>query len=88
MTENILMYPVCLFKGHSINTEESIVKDIMLDKRNWLCKCHRCGLYIMHDGAISGLTVPMAKQSAMKTKKEFENLFRPFIEKLKRGEAE
>lgn len=88
MAENILMYPVCLFAGHNINTEESIVKDIMLDKRNWLCKCHRCGLYIMHDGATSGLTVAMTRRSAMKIKKELEDFFGPIIEKLEKGEAE
>ena len=84
MAENILMYPVCLFVGHNINIEESIVKDIMLDKRNWLCRCHRCGLYIMHDGAASGLSVAMTRRSAIKIKKEAEDYFGPLIEKLKR----
>lgn len=86
--KNILMSPVCFFVGHDIDPEESIVRDIMIDKRNWLCQCHRCGLYVMHDGAMSGLTVWMTRRSAMKTKKEFEDLFGLFIEKLKRGEAE
>jgi hypothetical protein len=87
MTENILMYPICLFKGHNINTEESIIKDTMLDKRDWLCKCHRCGLYVMHDGAMSGLSITMTKWSAMAIKNDFEAEFGSFIEKLKRGEA-
>lgn len=46
----ILKSIICIFKGHDINPDESIVGDIMIDKRNWLCKCHMCGLYEMHDG--------------------------------------
>lgn len=68
----ILKAVVCLFKGHVIDPNESIVGGIMRDKRNWLCKCHRCGLYEMHDGAISGLTITLTKSQAMRTKLEFE----------------
>ena len=68
----ILKAVVCLFKGHDIDPEESIVKDIMIDKRNWLCKCHRCGLYEMHDGAISNMTLTLTKSQAFRTKMEFE----------------
>ena len=68
----ILKAVVCLFKGHDIDPEESIVKGIMIDKRNWLCKCHRCGLYEMHDGAISNLTITLTKSQALRTKMEFE----------------
>lgn len=62
---------ICLFKGHVINTSESLVKDYMIDSRNWLCKCHRCGVYIMHDGAMSGMSVPMTKKQALETAAEF-----------------
>jgi len=65
----------CLFKGHDIDPEESIVKDIMLDKRNWLCKCHRCGMYEMHDGAISNQTVTLSERRALRTKLELERDF-------------
>lgn len=68
----ILKAVVCLFKGHDIDPEESIVKDIMRDKRNWLCKCHRCGLYEMHDGAISNQTITLTKSQAFRTKMELE----------------
>lgn len=68
----ILKAVVCLFKGHDIDPEESIVKDIMRDKRNWLCKCHRCGLYEMRDGAISNMTLTLTKSQAFRTKMEFE----------------
>jgi len=80
----ILKAVVCLFKGHDVDPEESIVGDIMRDKRNWLCKCHRCGLYEMHDGAISGLSITLTKSEAMRTKLEFEREilnFRQAIEK-------
>lgn len=82
----ILKAVVCMFKGHDIDPNESIVDDIMRDKRNWLCKCHRCGLYEMHDGAISGLTMTLTKSQAMRTKMEFERdilNFRQAIEKRK-----
>ena len=62
----------CLFKGHVVDPSESIVGNIMIDKRNWLCKCHRCGLYLMHDGATTGMTVTMSEAEALQTKKEFE----------------
>ena len=68
----ILKAVVCMFKGHDIDPNESIVGDIMRDKRNWLCKCHRCGLYEMHDGAISNMTLTLTKSQAMRTKLEFE----------------
>lgn len=63
---------ICLFKGHDIDTDESIVGDIMIDKRNWLCKCHRCGLYEMHDGAISKGAITLTKSQAQRIKMEFE----------------
>ena len=52
----------------------------MIDKRNWLCKCHRCGLYIMHDGAISNGSVILTESQALRVKTEFENEFAPMIE--------
>ena len=66
---------ICIFKGHDINPDESIVGDIMKDKRNWLCKCHRCGLYEMHDGAISQSNITLTKSQAYRTKMEFERDF-------------
>ena len=63
---------VCLFKGHDIDPDESIVGDVMKDKRNWLCKCHRCGLYEMHDGAISNTSITLTRSKAFRVKMEFE----------------
>lgn len=62
---------ICLFKGHDIDPEESIVSDLMHDKRNWLCKCHRCGLYEMHDGAILQKSITITERSAKRTRLEF-----------------
>ena len=44
----------------------------MIDKRNWLCKCHRCGLYEMRDGAISNKRITVTKSEAYRIKMEFE----------------
>lgn len=79
---------VCLFKGHDIDPDESIVGDIMKDKRNWLCKCHRCGLYEMHDGAISNKTITLTESQALRTKMKFERdilEFRRWMAERKEG---
>lgn len=68
----ILKAFICLFKGHDINPDESIVGNVMIDKRNWLCRCHRCGLYEMHDGAISNQTITLTESEAKRVKMEFE----------------
>jgi hypothetical protein len=73
---------ICKFKGHVIDPNESIVGDIMTDKRNWLCKCHRCGLYVMHDGVISNLTTTLTKRQAMQTKMELERDILEFRRRL------
>ena len=69
---NLLKAIICMFKGHDIDPDESIVRDIMKGKRNWLCQCHRCGLYEMHDGAISGMSVTITKREAYEVKKDLE----------------
>ena len=63
----------CAFAGHVIDLSENIVADIIHDKRNYICKCHRCGLYLMHDGANSGLTVPMTEKTARRVKQRIEH---------------
>ena len=69
---NLFKAFICLFKGHDINPDESILSGVMKNKRNWLCQCHRCGLYEMHDGAISGMSVILTKREAYKIKKDIE----------------
>ena len=78
----ILKAVVCLFEGHDVDPDESIVGDIMRDKRNWLCKCHRCGLYEMHDGAISNMSITLTKSQALRTKMEFERDMLEFRRRL------
>ena len=68
---NPLKAIICLFKGHDIDPDESII--VMKDKRNWLYQCHRCGLYEMHDGAISGMSVTFTKREAYEVKKDVEH---------------
>lgn len=65
----------CFFSRHCIiDKSESIVNGIMHDERNFLCKCQRCGLYVMHDGAISGLTIRfMSERKAFCIKRELES---------------
>ena len=77
---------ICLFKGHDIDPEESIVGDIMRDKRNWLCKCRRCGLYEMHDGAISNMSITLTKSAAYRTKMELERDLMEFMRRAERRE--
>ena len=67
---NLLKAIICQFKGHDINPDESIID--MRDKRNWLCQCHRCGLYEMRDGAISGESVTLTERDAYKVKRDIE----------------
>lgn len=63
---------ICKFKGHDVDPDESIMKDVMTDRRNWLCRCRRCGLYEMHDGAISNSNITLTKSQAYRIKMEFE----------------
>jgi hypothetical protein len=82
----ILKAVICLFKGHDVDPDESIIDDdFMHDKRNWLCQCHRCGLYLAHDGAISQMDILMTKKGAYKFKRDYERdieQFKKIIESL------
>lgn len=70
---------ICLFKGHDIDPDESIVGNIMMDERNWICKCHRCGLYEMHDGAISNSSITLTESQALRTKRDLELEFKHIL---------
>lgn len=63
---------ICAFKGHDVDPDESIVRDVMRDKRDWLCKCHRCGLYEMYDGALSHQCITLTESQALRMKLELE----------------
>lgn len=84
---NILKFPICVIKGHDINPNETITPS-MRDKRNWLCRCHRCGLYEMHDGATSGISVTLTAKSAKRTAMDFETLAASLQAYRRAGEQE
>lgn len=78
---------ICLFKGHVVDPEETIIPE-MFDKRNWLCECHRCGLYVMHDGAISRGTITITKKMAEETKRDFERDMMEFRRRMDHAEED
>lgn len=69
-----MKFLICLFKKHTL--EPSIVNTIC--KNNWLKRCSRCGLYLMH-GDIG--TVILTKKQAMKIKAEYEKEFPYMVSK-------
>lgn len=78
---SVFKYPICAIKGHVINPSETIVPS-MIDQRNWLCKCHRCGLYEMHDGAVSGKSITLPEKIAKRVAMDFEDLMKDFENNL------
>ena len=60
---------MCAVFGHKFE-EPSIVNTLCSD--NWLKRCSRCGLYIMH-GSLG--SVHLTKRLAYKVKREFEAEF-------------
>ena len=66
----IFKWIICGLKGHEPDPDDDLVRGIMRDERNWLRRCKRCGRYIMHDGAISGLTVSLSERDAKRTAEE------------------
>ena len=85
---NTIGFVKCFLSRHCIiDKSESIVNGIMHDERNFLCKCHRCGLYVMHDGAISGLTNRfMSERKAFCIKRELESTLGQLRNKYRRTE--
>ena len=78
-------YFICAIKGHDINPEESLVDDIMIDKRNWLCKCNRCNWYVMCDGATRGCEMILTKHSAEQISCEFHAKFGELYRRVEDG---
>ena len=64
---NIVKGIACLVAGHNTKGSESIVNTFCAN--NWLKRCKRCGLYVMH-GDIGSIT--LSKEGALKIKTEFE----------------
>lgn len=67
---------ICIFKGHLLGN--SIVNTI--NTNNWLKRCSRCGLYVMH-GGFHDNSILLTKRQALKVKREFEEHF-PYTKKI------
>lgn len=72
---NILKYIKCLFVGHDISGNESIIKTFC--SNHWIRKCNCCGRYIMH-GDIGSISI--SEKEAFEFKNEFEEMFRLYKE--------
>ena len=71
MTVKIVKFPICIIKGHVLDTP-SIIN--FIDGGNHLKKCSRCGLYHARS-SLSGLTSTLSEREAMKWKREFIQVF-------------
>lgn len=71
---NILKFPICMIKGHVLDTQ-SIIN--FTDNRNHLKKCSRCGLYHAYSD-MSMISMIMTERGAVKMKREFEEKF-PYL---------
>lgn len=60
---------VCAVKGHRLE-EKSITNTI--NRNNWLKKCSRCGMYVMHGDLGSVL---LTEKEALEFKIDFEKTF-------------
>ena len=60
-----------MIKGHVLDTP-SIIN--FMDKRNYLKKCSRCGLYHAYS-VLSMISSTITERKAMKLKREFERKF-------------
>lgn len=69
---NILNRIKCSIVGHDVTGSESLVKNTMLDSDNWLRRCRRCGMYVMHSGHFA---VCISEREALEIKQEFDELF-------------
>lgn len=69
---NIIKYPICVIKGHKLESS-SIIE--FIDKRNYLKKCSRCGLYEAASVLEPCLTLTVSERTAKKMKAEFEERF-------------
>ena len=68
----VLKRIICNFKGHDPDPDDDLIAGIMNDPRNWLRRCKRCGRYVMHDGAISGITLTLSEKEARQVAKDLE----------------
>ena len=75
---NPIKFIGCLIKGHNVDPRESIMRDVMINPNNLLCKCHRCGFYVAY-GRMSGIVMTLTEKGAYKLKDEFVSDMGSFI---------
>ena len=68
----ILKRIICGFKGHDPDPDDDLIAGFTNEPRNWMRRCKRCGRYIMHDGAISGITLTLSEKEARQAAKDLE----------------
>ena len=68
----ILKRLICGFKGHDPDPDDDLIAGFTNEPRNWMRRCKRCGRYIMHDGAISGITLTLSEKEARQVAKDLE----------------
>lgn len=81
MGASLIKYPLCVFKGHMLDTP-SIID--FIDSGNYLKRCSRCGLYHARS-SLSGISITVSKRDAEKWKREFDEEFHV---RVKDGESE
>ena len=67
----IFKWIICGLKGHEPDPDDDLIAGFTNEPRNWMRRCKRCGRYVMHDGAISGLTVTLSEREAKQEAEEF-----------------
>ena len=67
----IFKWIICGLKGHEPDPDDDLIAGFTNEPRNWMRRCKRCGRYIMHDGAISGITVTLSEREAKQEAEEF-----------------
>ena len=83
----ILKRIICGLKGHDPDPDDDLIAGIMNDPRNWMRRCKRCGRYVMHDGAISGITLTLSEREAKQEAEEFRQEVERIILYSTRAEA-
>ena len=68
----ILKRIICGFKGHDPDPDDDLIAGFTNEPRNWMRRCKRCGRYVMHDGAISGITLTLSEKEARQAAKDLE----------------
>ena len=84
MKASIIKYPMCLIKGHKLDTPSII--DFM-DKGNYLKRCSRCGLYRARS-VLDRIEVTVTESEALDLKREFDDIFGPSKNQIEELECE